>query len=363
MPTKPLNNRHPGVKTDPHMEKLMQQFEKKISRIRILMEIGNALNSTLELEKLFELIVKYATGELKSSRGSLMILEGGFLTVKAARGMSKELMGRVRLPLGKFVSGWVAEHGQPLLIEDITRDKRFSSKKAKRRYTSNSCLSVPIIHKGEVLGVLNCNDKTGGGLFTEDDLEFMKMLATQAAVAIANTRLVDNIRELADHDGLTGLFNHRYFIDCLSREIERVDRYKNKSISLVMIDIDLFKNINDTYGHQAGNKVLKKLADKLVELTRKTDVICRYGGEEFMIILPAISSSKALIYTERIRETVKKMRVKINSKTVSIAVSAGIADYPAGCSDSKKLISCADQAMYQAKNAGRNCVRVHGADR
>jgi len=365
MPGKSSKNKRSSNESDrahPQQEKLTQQFEQKIKRMRVLTQIGNALNSTLELEKLFDLIVASATRELRASLGSLMMLKDGFLTVKAARGMGRELMSRVRIRLGESVTGWVAEHAQPLLIRDISRDRRFSIKSEKTRYSSNSCLSVPIVHKGEVLGVLNCADKTGGGTFTGDDLEFMNLLASQAAVAIANARMVDHIRELADHDGLTGLFNHRYFNERLAEEAERIDRYKNGSVSLVIIDIDFFKKVNDTYGHLAGDKVLKELADKLVALTRRVDVVCRYGGEEFANIMPEISSSGALKYMERIRKAVERMVVNIDGKAVSITVSAGIADYPASCDDAKKLIGCADQALYQAKKAGRNCIRIYRAD-
>ncbi|MBN2288479.1 MAG: sensor domain-containing diguanylate cyclase [Candidatus Glassbacteria bacterium] len=342
-------------------EELKAQYEKKIGWMRVLMDIGNALNSTLELEKLFDLIVDSAIRELQAGLGSLMILDQGFLTVKAARGMSEDLIGRIRIPLGESVTGWVAEHAEPLLLEDITRDKRFGYKDAQRRYASNSCLSVPIMHKGEVLGVLNCTDKAGGGVFTGDDLEFMITLASQAAVAIVNARMMDHIRELADHDDLTGLYNHRYLIDRLAAETERVDRYQTKPLSLVIIDIDHFKKVNDTYGHQAGNEVLKKLAETLVKATRRVDVICRYGGEEFVILLPEITSSKARSYMERVRKNVEKLRVTLDSTVISITVSAGIADYPVSCADADKLIGCADRALYRAKSEGRNCVRIHGS--
>ncbi len=366
MPTQPRKPKRSSIEINkdlPQLEDLLKGFERKISRMRILTEIGNALNSTLELEKLFELIIESVTRELRAGVSSLMIREADYLIVKAARGMSKKLMKKVRIRVGESVTGWVAEHAQPLLIGDITENKRFSRDGIRRRYKSNSFLSVPIIHKGEVLGVLNCTDKSDHGAFTEDDLEFMNLVASQAAVAIVNARMVDYIRNLADHDALTGLFNHRYFIDRASKEIERVDRYLNKSLSLVMIDIDFFKNINDTYGHQAGNKVLQSLANKIVEMTRRVDVICRYGGEEFVVILPEITSSKALIYVERVRKAVEKMKVKIDGKMVSITVSAGIADYPTNCADSKKLIGCADLALYQAKNDGRNCTRIYRADK
>ena len=329
---------------------------------QVLMDTGNALNSTLELHKLFDLMVNSASRELQAGLVSVMIKEGEFLTVKAARGMDEKLKRRVRLRVGESITGWVAQHAQPLLIKDITRDKRFKPKAAHRRYSSESFLSVPIIHKGEVLGVLNCTDKAGNGEFTEDDLEFMRTMASQAAVAIVNARMMDHIRELADHDGLTGLYNHRFFIERLYQEIERIDRYKNKPVSLVIIDIDHFKKVNDTYGHQAGNQVLKELAKVLFELTRRVDVICRFGGEEFAIILPQISSSKALIYMERVRKAVEKMRVQTRSEVISITVSAGISDYPENCTDADKLLGQADQALYLAKNSGRNCIKVYGTD-
>jgi diguanylate cyclase (GGDEF)-like protein len=361
MPIKPPKNRRSNTNPDqnhPRLTMLMQQFEQKISRMQVLMDIGNALNSTLELDRLFDMIVESATRELQAALGSLMILEKDFLTIKAARGMNKKLTRKIRIKVGESVTGWVAKHAQPLLIDDITQDKRFQIRRGKKRYAGNSCLSVPIIHKEEVLGVLNCTDKTDGGVFTEEDLDFMITLASQAAVAIVNARMLDHIRKMADHDTLTGLYNHHSLIERLSEETERADRYRTKPVSLVMIDIDFFKKVNDTYGHQAGNQVLKALADKLVKLTRRVDIICRYGGEEFVIILPEINITKALICTERIRRAVEKMRVKTDDTVISITISMGISCYPENCADSKKLINYADQALYHAKNDGRNCIRV-----
>ncbi|MEA2062663.1 MAG: sensor domain-containing diguanylate cyclase [Gemmatimonadota bacterium] len=342
----------------------LRQFERKISQMRILTDIGNALNSTLELDLLFKMIVASVTRELRGEIGSLMLVEDGELIVKAAQGIPEKLVKGLRISLGESVAGWVAEHAQPLLIEDITREKRFklviNRRSHRRKYKTDSCLCIPILHKGEVLGVFNCTDRIHGGPFGEEDLEFVKILASQAAVAIVNARMMNRIRTLADHDGLTGLFNHRYFIERLAAEAERVDRYKSETISLAMIDIDRFKQVNDTLGHEAGDEVLMRLADKLRRMTRRVDVVCRYGGEEFAIILPEIDCPEAVACMERVLKAVERMRVKIAQEEVSITISAGLTGYPTGCRDSKKLISYADSALYQAKKDGRNCIRIKG---
>ena len=164
------------------------------------------------------------------------------------------------------------------------------------------------------------------------------------------------MEELAIHDGLTGLYNHREFQRQLQVELERAQRYKHP-LSLLMLDIDHFKNFNDKYGHQAGDDVLRALADQMRQEVRAVDYVARYGGEEFVIILPEMAASEALTVAERLRKSIAASTVIISEgQSVNVTVSIGVATFPEDADSKDKLIAVADKALYAAKAAGRNKV-------
>jgi diguanylate cyclase (GGDEF)-like protein len=167
--------------------------------------------------------------------------------------------------------------------------------------------------------------------------------------------------ERASHDGLTGLYNHRTFYSLLNDEIVRTQRYKHP-LSLLMLDIDRFKRVNDTHGHQAGDAILKGLSDLLGKQARATDRVCRYGGEEITVILPETEAAAAMIIAERLRAAVERQSFDIDGgKTVGITVSIGVATYPQPVDTMEQLVKAADTAMYAAKQGGRNRVERYPA--
>jgi diguanylate cyclase (GGDEF)-like protein len=166
----------------------------------------------------------------------------------------------------------------------------------------------------------------------------------------------EHAEELASHDGLTGLYNHRMFYSLLSEEIVRAQRYKH-AVSLLMLDIDHFKRVNDTHGHQAGDIILRGLSDLLGNQARAIDRVCRYGGEEITVILPETDATAAMNIAERLRAAVERQPFDIDSgKTVGITVSIGVATYPQQVDVLEKLVKAADTALYAAKQGGRNRV-------
>jgi len=170
----------------------------------------------------------------------------------------------------------------------------------------------------------------------------------------------EKLAEMSTRDGLTGLYNHRYFMEVLEREVARAKRYNNFLV-LSMLDIDHFKPVNDTYGHPAGDRVLSELSTMLKEYTRKSDLACRYGGEEFAVILPNAHSEEARIVCERFRERVAKHVVNYDNSQFNISVSIGLASFDHATPDTPfDLIARADQSLYQAKAEGRNRVRIYG---
>jgi diguanylate cyclase (GGDEF)-like protein len=167
------------------------------------------------------------------------------------------------------------------------------------------------------------------------------------------------LKELASHDGLTGLYNHRAFHDFLDYEVERAMRYK-RPLSLLMLDLDHFKKVNDTYGHQAGDAALKHVSEVLKCHARAIDRVCRYGGEEFTMILPETDSVAAAIIAERLRLVVQQQSFDAgNSNTITITVSIGVATYPEQVDSAQRLVAAADTVLYAAKQGGRNCVACY----
>lgn len=166
------------------------------------------------------------------------------------------------------------------------------------------------------------------------------------------------LEEMANRDGLTGLYNHRYFQEAISKDFQRAVRY-HESLSCVMFDIDHFKKFNDNYGHQTGDMVLKTLGALIEELIRDSDLSARYGGEEFVLLMYHTAPKEALMIAERLRKSVEQHKFQADNLTLTVAISVGVASFPhPEITDAKTLIECADKALYRAKDEGRNRVVV-----
>jgi diguanylate cyclase (GGDEF)-like protein len=214
-------------------------------------------------------------------------------------------------------------------------------------------LEIPLTYRGSQIGLLAVEDDTPGRNWEDEEILMVKTVSDQLAVAISHARLFRRVQMQAMTDPLTGLYNHRYFRDRLKREIELAVRDEEK-VSLILLDLDHLKQINDTKGHLAGDECLRHVANVLKAAVRSTDICARYGGEEFVVILPQCDREEALGVAERIRSMIASSPVEgVGWVTASI----GVATYPLGASSSEELIEMADRAMYMAKAAGRNRVR------
>ena len=213
-------------------------------------------------------------------------------------------------------------------------------------------VTVPLKAKDKVIGVLLADNRFNKKPITTDAVRVLTMFANQAGLAIENSRLYEQSVVLSNSDSLTGLWNHGYFQYLLGEEIKRSSLAKSR-FTLLMIDIDDFKAFNDTYGHQAGDSMLREISGKFRDIARKIDVIARYGGEEFVIILPMTKKEEALILAERIRKA-----VEISSSLKNITISIGVASFPEDGDTKEALISKADKALYEAKRSGKNKICV-----
>jgi diguanylate cyclase (GGDEF)-like protein len=272
-------------------------------------------------------------------------------------GLSLSLGNKTR-QYGEGFVGQVWATGGPLLVND---DRSWSGRtKAYDSLPPRALMGVPIRWGEEFLGVL-IMVAILPRQFTQVDLEVLSLFATQAAIAIRNARLYNQIEQAAVTDELTGLFNRRGFFQLGEREFERASRF-SRPLAAVMFDIDHFKRINDTYGHSAGDQVLRALADCFRQNTRGIDVAGRYGGEEFTL-LPETILFGAIQIAERLRQSIEELAIPIapvggNSPAVPvhITVSIGVAELLSDVSSLAVLLERADHALYHAKDSGRNRV-------
>jgi diguanylate cyclase (GGDEF)-like protein len=249
-------------------------------------------------------------------------------------------------------------------VTDVFEDDLFDEKyqKQARKEGIRAIFSVPLIAFGDCIGVVS--------LYYGEPREFdrrlheiMKMVSKQVAIAMLQSNLIedleksnDRLKRLAETDGLTGLPNHRKIQEIFRHEMDRAQRYDHP-LSLMMIDIDHFKQINDRYGHPAGDEVLKRLSSCFEESTREIDAVGRYGGEEFMFVVPETEESKAAVLANRLRERVEELEFEVEDETLSLTVSIGIGSRDFNGDDPDEMIERADAALIHAKRSGRNQVK------
>ena len=213
-------------------------------------------------------------------------------------------------------------------------------------------VSIPLMIEKEIVGLLNIND-VGQDSFDVGDLDFILNLSEFIAMSISNAVLYEQANKLAVTDGLTGISNRQSVEKSLQIEFERSKRY-NSPLSLILLDVDHFKDVNDTYGHQKGDEILIAFASLLKKACRANDIAARYGGEEFLMILPQSNAQGAFKIAERVREEMMKISFTGNKSNFTVTVSCGVAEFNKDYGSINKLIGAADQALYKAKNGGRN---------
>lgn len=343
-------------------QKEKEDLDKTLQNLSLLYSIGKAMNYISDLKKLLQFILNQAIEITAAEKGSLMLyeMETDRLDIRVMAGLedddfqekvnNNEIKCRSFKP-GEGIAGRVFVNAKPIVVNNIKEDDIFVDSEAS--YV-RSIACIPMVVYNDVIGVINVTNKRYGKEFADEDVEMLKAVADQAAVAINKAQLWD----MAVTDSLTGLYVRRYFMVKLQEELLRAERYNNM-LSIVMADLDRFKNINDTYGHDAGDRVLKAIGKFLQQNVRDVDVIARYGGEEFVIMIPEAAKDAAYTLAERLRKQFAGLKLE---KFPQITISLGIATYPFDGTQLDALIRNADAAMYAAKRAGRNRVVKYTPD-
>lgn len=335
--------------------KLEEQLRVENVKLEHILSLHEEISSILKLDELVDFVIAKAIDILDVKRCSLMLLDVNTreLCIKGARGLTEEIIQDTRVKLGDQISGVVALYGTPLLVNDIDKDSSFI-RKSRPSYSSKSFLSVPIKLEKKIIGVVNVADKgtNKNELFTQTDLRILSAIVRQAAGAIENANLYRELKYLSVTDSLTGLYNHMHFNKSLDQEIKRLKRYPG-SLCLMMIDVDNFKDYNDTYGHQEGDAIIKAVAQILSKNLREIDIACRYGGDEFAVILLETKIFKAEVVARKFQKAMEALDFK-----KKITLSIGIAAYSNNI-DRHELVLKADRALYQSKKEGRNRISVY----
>lgn len=346
-------------------QSIKNQLERRNQEMTSMIEIGKVLTSTVGVREVTTAIMQQIESLLKPTAWSLLLTDQvtGELVFEIAISPIAEQLSQIRLKAGEGIAGWVAMHGEPLLIPDVACDDRFSAKFDKDfSFVTRSIICVPMKIKDRVIGVIELINSLDDLQFDSADMTLLSTIADFSAIALDNARNYDRINELVITDDVTGLYNSRHFTFLIDEELERSGRYKQE-FSLIFLDLDHLKRINDLHGHLVGSRMLKELGLMIAAHIRKSDRAARYGGDEFVIIVPQTPKEQAAAMAVNLLERMRNSDLYSDDGVlIRLSASFGVASYPEDAQTRKELIAAADSAMYEAKNSGRGCVRVFGRE-
>jgi diguanylate cyclase (GGDEF)-like protein len=321
-----------------------------------LREAGLTLSSKLDFKQISALILELMKRVIPYDIGAFLTVEGADLKLAAIKrpADARNLVGETYPVAGSRLCNMAVQRKQPLISEITGPDDILLPLRLDKGV--HSFLGVPVVFRDRATGLIALYN-SAAAVFTEEDARVAELFSSQVAIALDNSRKVEQMEKQAITDELTGLDNRRAFFLTGEREIGRARRYR-RPLALIFFDIDDFKKVNDTHGHLVGDQVLQVLTKLVTKTTRGTDIVCRYGGEEFIVLMPEANREEGLAMAERLRQEISRMTVVTTAGTLSLTVSLGVAELgPEEDENLAALISRADRAMYQAKAAGRNTVR------
>ncbi|SEO38858.1 diguanylate cyclase (GGDEF) domain-containing protein [Paenibacillus sophorae] len=328
-------------------EKLLE--EKQGILLKKLHETTKELTSTYDLDKLLHYTL--------TSLSNITVCENGFILLKNGEGY----VPKTSVGSGLWSGLLFTELETEPFFRALIREKRLvlhsdpDASSFQLHPGAKTCIGIPILYHDRLLGLVVLHSYSLRN-FTESEREILRDFAGQVGISIENARLFSEINRMASTDGLTGVYNRSYFLSLANRHLSQCWSL-DKPLSLIMVDIDHFKSINDRYGHLAGDKIIQETASRLAELIQPRGIIGRYGGEEFVILLPGIAAEQAYSLAEIMRKSISASAVPFEQMgSVRYTISLGVTSVSPDTSDIKMLIDQADQALYKAKESGRNCV-------
>jgi diguanylate cyclase (GGDEF)-like protein len=327
--------------------------------LTIFHDVAKALTSSLNLDSILQTIMEKMAEYFRPDTWSLLMVdeEKEELYFAIAVGSAAEVLSKARLKVGEGIAGWVARHGQPLIVPDVAADQRFSSRLDEiTRLQTHSVICVPLRSKHRVLGVIQLINADVS--LSEQEMFFLQALCDYAAIAIENARSVEKIQELTITDDCTGLFNARHLYKTLETEVYRSARF-GYQFSVIFIDLDHFKAVNDTHGHLVGSRLLAEIGYLIKAQLRLIDFAFRYGGDEFVVLLPQTGKDQAVVVARRLQESLRNGNFCAEQGlNLPVRASMGLATFPHDAQTPHDIIRQADEMMYVVKNTTRDNIGV-----
>lgn len=338
------------------LREMKQDLERKVQNLYTLYGISGIIGTGLDPKELLSTIMSQVTGKLQIHRGLVLLVdeENRELNVAAAANFPGNVP-RLRYQVGEGLFGKAFATGESRLITDIRTAEGILPKDIIVP-DANSAIVVPLRARGKSVGVL-AFFKQRPFVFEQDDFDILKAVADHVAIALENAQLFKEVHVSAACDELTGLYSQRYFVECLNDELIRAARY-NRPFSLLVVGLDHFKQYNELNGFDEGDTVLKRLAVILKETVRNTDIVARYGADQFVVVVPETDKEGAVILAERLRKEVEHypFHYKESQPGGNLTISIGLSYFPTDAANPEDLILRAEKALYRAKRAGKNCV-------
>ncbi|MGD0832363.1 MAG: sensor domain-containing diguanylate cyclase [Terracidiphilus sp.] len=319
--------------------------------------VARSLTSSFDLDTILRTIIEHMERFIEAELWTLLMVDEASqeLYYAIAAGGEEERLRDLRVKKGEGIAGWVLEHGETLLVPEAQNDPRVKAEHGARPKKVRSVIAMPLRGRKGTHGVIEIFNPHAEQL-TDYTIAFLHILADQAAVAIENARDVARIQQLTITDDTTGLFNARYLYESLGREMQHCSR--RRPVSLAFLDLDRFKHVNDEHGHIIGSELLSRTGERLKELSRKQDLCFRYGGDEFVILMPETGEDAALAQCAKLHRALLATEFLMsNGQKLYVSASVGVATAPIDGATLHALIGAADQRMYAVKSWGRGAVR------
>ena len=328
--------------------------------LNIFHDVAKALTSSLDLDSILQTIMEKMAEYFRPENWSLLMVdeEREDLYFAIAVGPAAEALKNVRLKIGEGIAGYVAKHGENLIVNDVMKDPRFAKRiDEMTKWETRSIICIPLRSRLRILGVIQLVNVDMAN-FSEKEQFFLQSLSDYASIAIENARAVERIQELTITDDCTGLYNARHLYKTLETEVYRSSRF-NYEFTVVFIDLDHFKQVNDTHGHLIGSQLLAEIGYLIKAQLRLIDYAFRYGGDEFVVLLPQTGKDAALVVAKRLRDSLRtSMFCREEGLNINVRASMGVATYPHDAKTPHDVIRQADEMMYLVKNTSRDNIGI-----